>query len=393
MCTRRFDVEVRGWGRVVGLRFRPGGLAALTGHPASAWTDRSVAASEVLPPALVAALGDPDLAETGTAWAEAAERGLAALADERPDPRYDLLLDVVADMLADHTLLVVADVADRHAVTVRTLQRLFTHYVGVGPKWVLARYRMHDAVADLDAGWSGTLTDLAVRYGLVRPGPLHARLHGAGRRHARPVPRPGHDRGCRPPGIRRRLTPRCETRRSPRAQRLRASDRVAAPTPCPRAHPARDPSRSSFVTRPTTRWRTALAVASVAALGAALFSGTASASTETESTPVPIVTPDGVVFSYLLNTKVANPGQTKVVSNAVQKAGGVVVQAWPQIGVVVAHSDRAAFRTDVAKSAGNALDSVGATRSVPVSEGTPEDLSATWGKGASGYKKGAKKDW
>ena len=68
-------------------------------------------------------------------------------------------------MLADHTLLTVADVADRHAVTVRTLQRLFTHYVGVGPKWVLARYRLHDAVADLDDGWAGTLTDLAVRYG------------------------------------------------------------------------------------------------------------------------------------------------------------------------------------------------------------------------------------
>ena len=165
VCTRRFDVEVRGWGRVVGLRFRPGGLAALTGQPASAWTDRSVAAHEVLPADLVATLADPDLAASGSAWAEVAETGLAALADDRPDPRYDLLLEVVADMLADRTLLAVAEVADRHGVTVRSLQRLFTHYVGVGPKWVLARYRMHDAVADLDAGWDGTLTDLAVRYG------------------------------------------------------------------------------------------------------------------------------------------------------------------------------------------------------------------------------------
>jgi AraC-like DNA-binding protein len=165
VCTRRFDVEVRGWGRVVGLRFRPGGLAALTGRPASAWTDRSVAAREVLPPALASALADPDLAERGPDWADVAEQGLAAVAGERADPRYELLLDVVADMLADHALLTVAEAADRHAVTVRTLQRLFTHYVGVGPKWVLARYRLHDAVADLDAGWSGTLTDLAVRYG------------------------------------------------------------------------------------------------------------------------------------------------------------------------------------------------------------------------------------
>jgi AraC-like DNA-binding protein len=165
VVTRRFDVEVRGWGRVVGLKFRPGGLAALTGLPASAWTDRSVPAGEVLPAGLVARLADPALAAEGDAWAVAAERGLAALADGRPDPRYDLLLEVVADMLADHALLTVAEAAERHAVTVRTLQRLFTHYVGVGPKWVLARYRMHDAVAELDAGWEGTIADLAVRYG------------------------------------------------------------------------------------------------------------------------------------------------------------------------------------------------------------------------------------
>ena len=165
VCTRRFDVDVRGWGSVAGLRFRPGGLAALTGEPASDWTDRSVPATDVLPERLARALADPDLAASPHAWAETAESGLAALADDRPDPRYDLLLDVVADMLADHALLAVTDAAERHGVTVRTLQRLFTHYVGVGPKWVLARYRMHDAVTDLDGGWDGTLTDLAHRYG------------------------------------------------------------------------------------------------------------------------------------------------------------------------------------------------------------------------------------
>lgn len=133
--------------------------------------------------------------------------------------------------------------------------------------------------------------------------------------------------------------------------------------------------------------------ASAAVLGSALLGGSAFATTSAEppSTPVPIVAPDGQVFSYVLNTKVANPGQTNVVSKAVERAGGVVVQAWPQIGVVVAHSDRSAFRANVAKAAGNALDSVGATRSVPVSEGTPADVASTWGKGASGYKQGAKK--
>lgn len=164
VATRRFDVEVRGWGRVLGVKFRPGGLAGLTGQLASAWTDRSVAAADVLPRSLCDALSDPDLASSPEEWQATAERHLADLAGE-PDPRYDQLLDVVADMLADRTLLSVGDVAARHGVAPRTLQRLFTRYVGVGPKWVLARYRMHNAVSDLDAGYDGPLTELALRYG------------------------------------------------------------------------------------------------------------------------------------------------------------------------------------------------------------------------------------
>ena len=146
-----------------------------------------------------------------------------------------------------------------------------------------------------------------------------------------------------------------------------------------------------------SRRRTVIAVASAAAvIGATLFTGTATAATNAEpvSTAVPIVTPDGMLMSYILNTaKASNPGQVQVLSNAVRKAGGVVVQSWPEIGVVVAHSDRAAFRTNVAASAGAALESVGATRTVSVSEDTPDGMGAMWAPGASSYKKGAKKDY
>ena len=81
-----------------------------------------------------------------------------------------------------------------------------------------------------------------------------------------------------------------------------------------------------------------------------------------------------------------------MLEQAVASAGGVVVQSWPEIGVVVAHSDRATFRTDVAAAAGNALESVGATRTRPGQRGHPGRRAAPWGPGASGYKKGAKKD-
>ena len=62
-----------------------------------------------------------------------------------------------------------------------------------------------------------------------------------------------------------------------------------------------------------SRRRAAIAVASAAAVvGTAFFSGSATAAPVAEpvSTPVPIVTADGMLMSYVLNTaRNANPGQ------------------------------------------------------------------------------------
>ncbi|GAA4357002.1 S8 family peptidase [Microbacterium rhizosphaerae] len=134
-----------------------------------------------------------------------------------------------------------------------------------------------------------------------------------------------------------------------------------------------------------------LTALAAAALVVGAVAPAANASPTEPSTPVPISAPDGTIMSYVLNAKAANPGQVRLVERAVAAAGGVVVQSWPEIGVVVAHSQRAAFRADVVAAGGNALASVGATRTVPVTEGTPAGALAPWGPGSSGWKADAKK--
>ena len=163
--TQRFDVETSGRGWVWGVRFRPGGLPALTGLDAATLAERSVAAAELLPADVVAALDaldDTDAPlEADRVRVEAALRPLV----REPDRDHALVLALVAEMLADRTLVRVAQVAERHDLSPRRLQRLFARYLGVGPKWVLARYRMHDVVAALDAGYDGSLADLAAEHG------------------------------------------------------------------------------------------------------------------------------------------------------------------------------------------------------------------------------------
>jgi AraC-like DNA-binding protein len=153
----------------VGVKFRPGGFTALTGRPAYAFTDRRVPLVDLVPSEavdrlLAPAARDPDDPDATVA---ALEELITGLVPPRPPAAYPLLLAVVADMLADHTLSRVEDVAERHGLSVRALQRLFRRFVGVGPKWVLQRYRLHDAVTaiDTDPGVMAGLAGLAASLG------------------------------------------------------------------------------------------------------------------------------------------------------------------------------------------------------------------------------------
>ncbi len=75
------------------------------------------------------------------------------------------------------------------------------------------------------------------------------------------------------------------------------------------------------------RW-TVAAVAALGALTLAIGAGataTATSSGQSTSTPVPSTFPDGMLMSYVVNARIANPGQVRLVEKAVATAGGVVV--------------------------------------------------------------------
>jgi AraC-like DNA-binding protein len=64
-------------------------------------------------------------------------------------------------MAADATMLTVEQAARTCGVSRRALQRLFRTYVGVGPKWMIRRYRIQEAAARLEAGDVDNCAELA----------------------------------------------------------------------------------------------------------------------------------------------------------------------------------------------------------------------------------------
>jgi AraC-like DNA-binding protein len=71
----------------------------------------------------------------------------------------------VAAIAADRGLVRVGERARALGVGPRRLQRLFAEYVGAGPKGVIRRFRMHEALARTTSGASVNWGELAVDLG------------------------------------------------------------------------------------------------------------------------------------------------------------------------------------------------------------------------------------
>ncbi|MGH2782204.1 MAG: helix-turn-helix domain-containing protein [Thermoleophilaceae bacterium] len=80
------------------------------------------------------------------------------------------------DMLAtDPPLTRVGDLAAELGISVRSLQRLFSDYVGLGPGWVIRRYRLHETIARATCGGDIDWARLAAELGLLPPGAPRSR--------------------------------------------------------------------------------------------------------------------------------------------------------------------------------------------------------------------------
>jgi AraC-like DNA-binding protein len=152
-----FTQKLEGRGRVCGIQFRPGGFRPFfPDRPVSQWTGERVR----LPETDTAPVLTPDDEDARVA---ALDTFLLALVP-RPDAQADLAMALVDRIRTDRTIRRVTDFARAEGMSVRLLQRLFAGYVGVGPKWVILRYRIHEALeraeSERDIDWAGLAADL-----------------------------------------------------------------------------------------------------------------------------------------------------------------------------------------------------------------------------------------
>nr|WP_244409063.1 helix-turn-helix domain-containing protein [Stackebrandtia nassauensis] len=131
--------ELDGRGRVFGVEFQAGCFRPFLGAPVQSITDRSIPATDVFD-------AIPDTVDVSTV-----EAMLRANLPS-PPPETPLAARIVERIAAEPAITRADDLAREYRITLRQLQRQFAEHVGIGPKWVIRRYRLREATERMATG-------------------------------------------------------------------------------------------------------------------------------------------------------------------------------------------------------------------------------------------------
>jgi len=151
-------------GETFGVSFRPVMFQALLGASMASITDRVVPLEQVLGTPAQAWARAIDAARTPEEKVALTEGLLTPLLGT-PSPHRERVRDLVERIAVDRSILRVDDIAGARELDTRALQRCFRTYVGVPPKSVIQRYRLHEAAIQLRAPHPPSLAELAASLG------------------------------------------------------------------------------------------------------------------------------------------------------------------------------------------------------------------------------------
>ena len=147
----KFSRLLEGRGAVFGVKFTPGGFQPFLRAPVSSITDTSVT--------LVDVFADDGVALARAMRAKRSDASRITVVEEflrrhipEPDDNVARVTEMVYAVAKDRSIVKVEDLAARLGTSRRTMERLFAKYVGVSPKWVIQRYRLHEAAQQLASG-------------------------------------------------------------------------------------------------------------------------------------------------------------------------------------------------------------------------------------------------
>lgn len=164
ISPRIFVRRLEDRGQVFGVKFRPASFRPFIAGAVADTAGRRIPAPEVFGDRVDELARTLDAADDVRDLVGLVDRFLRSLGVE-PLPMTGPLNAIVGHIQDDRTIVRVGDLATRLGTTDRQLQRLFAEHVGLGPKWVIKRCRVHEAVERATRSPEVDWADLAAQLG------------------------------------------------------------------------------------------------------------------------------------------------------------------------------------------------------------------------------------
>jgi len=162
--THMFKRTLEGQSQVFGVKFKPGGFRPFLKYAVSKLADRTVPVERIFGKD---ALALKNIVLSDRPEGEKVEAANAFFHERMPSPDKTVGLagQLVEQILQDREIKTVDDLVNRTSIGKRSLQRLFSDYVGVSPKWVIRRYRVHELIERFHPGEEPDWPQLALELG------------------------------------------------------------------------------------------------------------------------------------------------------------------------------------------------------------------------------------
>ena len=147
---RRFSRTIEGSGRVLGIKFRPGGFRAFVTENIATFTGKIVPGATIFGSAFLKLEAKVLACLQASVAFELVDTFLTSL-DPIPTPELARITEIVQSIACDRSITRVEMLVERFGIGLRQLQRVFRDYVGVSPKWVIQRHRLIEAAERLRA--------------------------------------------------------------------------------------------------------------------------------------------------------------------------------------------------------------------------------------------------
>lgn len=155
--SKVYEYQMQNSGGIVGVKLAIGALAEIINIPMSELVDKELQPNSILQLDSCKIILQLQQVSTDEEAVEVLENNLSHLNRALSDKRK-VVENIFQQIKHNNRVHTVDELADEVNLSVRTIQRYCQQYIGLSPKWLLRKYRLHQMLTEIEQGNSDIMS-------------------------------------------------------------------------------------------------------------------------------------------------------------------------------------------------------------------------------------------